>query len=64
MSKKSPHAGEVRRRCKSTIQSVRSEPEQDKKGQGKETVIGDWLHAETDQITDYMKSNQGKVSHY
>lgn len=42
-SEKSPQAEEVRRRCKSAGQSDRSEPQQDKKGQGKEkeTVIRD-----------------------
>lgn len=38
---KSPHAGGVRRRYRSAVQSGRSEPEQDEKGQGKEKVIGD-----------------------
>lgn len=53
----------VRRRCKSAVQSGRSESEQDKKGQGKEKVIRDWLHIEMDQISDYMKGNRGKVSY-
>lgn len=51
----------MKRRCKSTIQV--SEPEQAKKGQGKQTVIGDGLRAETDQVSDYMKGNWGEISH-